>query len=160
MAPRAGLRVLANRGANGIDGFVSTVVGVSQADRSVSTVGPTVGLCGDLCFLHDTNGLLASGGRATIVVLDNDGGGIFSYLPPAELPEFEQLFGTPHGLDLVAVARAHGVAAERIDDVGEIATALARDDLRVIVVPIDRAKSLERHRALWDAVAHAIGATP
>jgi 2-succinyl-5-enolpyruvyl-6-hydroxy-3-cyclohexene-1-carboxylate synthase len=92
------------------------------------------------------------------VVLDNDGGGIFSYLPPADLPEFEQLFGTPHGLDLVRVARAHGVTAERIDDVSEIATALERDDLRVIVVPIDRAKSLERHRALWDAAAHAISA--
>jgi len=117
-----------------------------------------VGLCGDLCFLHDTNGLLGASGRATIVVLDNDGGGIFSYLPPADLPEFEQLFGTPHGLDLVSVARAHGVAAERIDDVSDIATALERDDLRVIVVPIDRAKSLERHRRLWDAAAHAIGA--
>ena len=159
MAPRAGVRVLANRGANGIDGFVSTVVGVSQADESVPTVGPTVGLCGDLCFLHDTNGLLGAGGRATIVVLDNDGGGIFSYLPPADLPEFEELFGTPHGLDLVAVARAHGVTAERIDGVSEIAAAVERDDLRVIVVPIDRAKSLERHRALWDAVAQAIGAT-
>jgi 2-succinyl-5-enolpyruvyl-6-hydroxy-3-cyclohexene-1-carboxylate synthase len=163
MAPRAGVRVLANRGANGIDGFVSTVVGISQADQSVSTVGatvrPTVGLCGDLCFLHDTNGLLGATGPATIIVLDNDGGGIFSYLPPAELPEFEQLFGTPHGLDLVAVARAHGVTSERIDDVSEIAGAIECDDLRVIVVPIDRVKSLDRHRALWDAVAHAIGAT-
>ena len=82
MAPRDNLRVLANRGANGIDGFVSTVVGVAQA----SAPAPTVGLCGDLCFLHDTNGLLGATGPATFVVLDNDGGGIFSYLPPAELP--------------------------------------------------------------------------
>ncbi len=155
MAPRAGVRVLANRGANGIDGFVSTVVGVAEADRSA----PTVGLCGDLCFLHDANGLLGARGPATIVVLDNDGGGIFSYLPPADLPEFEQLFGTPHGLDLVDVARAHGVAAERIDDAGKIAAAIAGDDLRVIVVPIERAKSVERHRAVWNAVAHAIGST-
>ena len=77
-----GLRVLANRGANGIDGFVSTVIGVAQA----SAPARTVGLCGDLCFLHDTNGLLGATGPATFVVLDNDGGGIFSYLPPAELP--------------------------------------------------------------------------
>ena len=88
MAPRDGVRVLANRGANGIDGFTSTVVGVAQA----CVPGPTVGLCGDLCFLHDTNGLLGASGSATIVVIDNDGGGIFSYLPPAELPEFEELF--------------------------------------------------------------------
>ena len=101
----------------------------------------------------------SAAGRATIVVLDNDGGGIFSYLPPVDLPEFEQLFGTPHGLDLVDVARAHGVTAERIDDVTQVAAAVECDELRVIVVPIDRAKSVERHRALWDAVAHAIGAT-
>ena len=109
-ALRPSLRILANRGANGIDGFVSTVVGVGQANApaatGVPTVGPTVGICGDLCFLHDTNGLLGAPGPATFVVLDNDGGGIFSYLPPAELPEFEQLFGTPHGLDLVEVAES------------------------------------------------------
>ena len=156
MAPRSGVRVLANRGANGIDGFVSTVVGVAAANNAA----PTVALCGDLCFLHDTNGLLGAGGPATIVVLDNDGGGIFSYLPPVDLPEFEELFGTPHGLDLVDVARAHGVTAERVDDVAKVTSVLASDDLRVIVVPIDRAKSVERHRALWDAVARALGATP
>jgi 2-succinyl-5-enolpyruvyl-6-hydroxy-3-cyclohexene-1-carboxylate synthase len=155
MAPRDGLRVLANRGANGIDGFVSTVMGVAHAGRPA----PTVGLCGDLCFLHDTNGLLGATGPATFVVIDNDGGGIFCYLPPAELPEFEQLFGTPHGLDLVEVARAHGAAAERIDDLGKLAHALHPDapaasaDVRVLVVPVDRNASVARHRALWDAVA-------
>ena len=158
MVPRAGLRVLANRGANGIDGFVSTVVGVAQASAA-----PTVGLCGDLCFLHDTNGLLAPPGPATFVVIDNDGGGIFSYLPPAALPEFEQLFGTPHGLDLVEVARAHGAEAERIDDLGKLRVALAPDQLvasravRVLVVPVDRHASVARHQALWDAVADAVG---
>ena len=105
------------------------------------------------------NGLLGASGPATLVVLDNDGGGIFSYLPPAELPEFEQLFATPHGLDLVEVARAHGVAAERVDDVGKLADAIASDDLRVLVVPIDRSNSVAHHRALWDAVAHALGST-
>src|SRR5262249_59193930 len=90
MAPRSSLRVLANRGANGIDGFVSTAFGVARASGSC----PIVALCGDLCFLHDTNGLL--GGDAsppvTFVVVDNHGGGIFEYLPQRELPEFEQLF--------------------------------------------------------------------
>jgi len=155
MAPRTGLRVLANRGANGIDGFVSTVAGVARANEPAMTVG----LCGDLCFLHDTNGLLGAPAPATFVVLDNDGGGIFSFLPPAELPEFEPLFATPHGLDLVEVARAHGVAAERIEDIGKLGDAIASDEPRVLVVPIDRTKSVERHRELWDAVARAIDAT-
>ena len=91
-------------------------------------------------------------------MVDNDGGGIFSFLPQADLPEFELLFGTPHGLDLVAVARAHGVTAERIDDLGELPAALAAGDARVVVVPVDRAKSVERHRELWSAVAAAVGA--
>jgi len=154
MAPRTGLRVLANRGANGIDGFVSTVVGVAQANPSARTVA----LTGDLGFLHDVNGLLGANATATFVVVDNDGGGIFSYLPPADLPEFERLFATPHGLDLVEVARAHGAAAERIDDVGKLVeTARAPSEgLRVLVAPLDRAASVERHRALWDAVAEAL----
>ncbi len=160
MAPRDGLRVLANRGANGIDGFVSTVVGV----RDATTAGPIVAWCGDLCFLHDVNGLLGIDRRigsslpVTFVVVDNDGGGIFSYLPPAELPEFEELFATPHGLDLVDVARAHGIAAERVDDLGKLGTLLAAGtrESRVLVVPVDRATSLARHRALWAAAASAI----
>jgi 2-succinyl-5-enolpyruvyl-6-hydroxy-3-cyclohexene-1-carboxylate synthase len=153
MAPRAGLRVLANRGANGIDGFVSTVVGIAGASPTA-----TIGLCGDLCFLHDVNGLLGATAPATFVVVDNDGGGIFSYLPPAELPEFEALFATPHGLDLVEVARAHGAPAERIDDTGKLVEAVKApaDRPRVFVVPVDRVASVERHRALWDAVAAAL----
>jgi 2-succinyl-5-enolpyruvyl-6-hydroxy-3-cyclohexene-1-carboxylate synthase len=151
-------RGLANRGANGIDGFTSTVIGVAQA----SAPAPTVGLCGDLCFLHDTNGLLGAAVPATIVVIDNDGGGIFSYLPPAQLPEFEQLFGTPHGLDLVEVARAHGAVAERIDDLGRLAHVLSseaftkNDGVRVIVVPVDRVTSVTRHQALWPVVEEAL----
>ena len=163
MAPRDGLRVLANRGANGIDGFVSTVIGVAQAGGRA----PVVGLCGDLCFLHDTNGLIGShqwpeGVSATMIVLDNDGGGIFSYLPPSELPEFEQLFATPHHLDLVEVARAHGAIAERIDDahkLGEMLASLASTEparLRVLVVSIERRASVARHRELWDAVAAVV----
>jgi len=152
MAPRDDLRVLANRGANGIDGFVSTVAGVAATAASV------VGLCGDLCFLHDVNGLLGFGAKPapTLVVIDNDGGGIFSYLPQEELPEFEQLFGTPHGLDLVEVARAHGATAARVDALDELPAALAAGDARVLVVPVDRAKSVARHRELWSAVAAAL----
>jgi 2-succinyl-5-enolpyruvyl-6-hydroxy-3-cyclohexene-1-carboxylate synthase len=164
MAPRAGVRVLANRGANGIDGFVSTVVGIAGAHD-----GPVVALCGDLCFLHDTNGLLDGGARgggshdgsgrspATFVVVDNSGGGIFAYLPQRDLPEFESLFATPQSVDLVAVARAHGARAERVDCAA--LTGLLREETeatRVLVVPVDRAAAQRRHARAWEAVATAL----
>jgi 2-succinyl-5-enolpyruvyl-6-hydroxy-3-cyclohexene-1-carboxylate synthase len=155
MAPRDDIRVLANRGANGIDGFVSTAAGVARANT-----GSTVALAGDLCFLHDTNGLLtahATSAPLTYVVIDNDGGGIFSYLPQHELPEFETLFGTPHGLDLVDVARAHGVTAERVEDKADWKAVFA-DGVQVVVVPVDRLASVAGHRALWAAAATAVSA--
>lgn len=160
--PRAGLRVLSNRGANGIDGVLSTALGAAAAGP-----GPTVALVGDLAFLHDTNGLLippgtASGVDATVVVVDNDGGGIFSFLPQARvLPadRFERLLGTPHGLDLCQVARAHGadaVAAASVDDVSA-AVRNRPERVRVVVVRTDRAANVavhdEIHRAVADAVA-------
>jgi len=161
MAPRPDLRVLANRGANGIDGFVSTVFGVASAHA-----GRVVALCGDLCFLHDTNGLLASGGSgtlgarppATFVVVDNDGGGIFGYLPQHDLAEFETLFATPQSVDLVAVAHAHGVAAEHTE-----LTAVPKlvadgaDTARVLVVSVDPGAALEQHARGWREVATALG---
>lgn len=150
MAPRSGLRILANRGANGIDGFVSTAIGVANAGA------PAVfALCGDLCFLHDSNGLLGADAPVTFVVVDNDGGGIFSYLPQHDLPEFETLFATPHGLDLVAVARAYGATAERVTDLTLVKEPHA--GVRVLVVPVDRAASVADHGALWDAVRASRG---
>jgi 2-succinyl-5-enolpyruvyl-6-hydroxy-3-cyclohexene-1-carboxylate synthase len=161
MAPRDGLTVHANRGANGIDGFVSTVVGIATAAATGPARPPTVALLGDLCFLHDTNGLLAAPGvDATFVVVDNRGGGIFSYLPQHDLPEFEALFATPPAVDLAAVAVAHGVHAERVASAADVPAALkgsiAAGGARVVVVPVDRERSLERHRALWWAVADAL----
>ena len=105
-----GCACCANRGANGIDGFVSTVLGVARRRPA-----PTVGLCGDLCFLHDTNGLLGAREPARDVRGHRQRRRRHLLVPAArtELPEFEQLFGTPHGLDLVAVARAHGVHRRR-----------------------------------------------
>lgn len=159
---RAGLVMHANRGVNGIDGLVSTAVGIS-----VGAAAPTVALLGDLALLHDTNGLLGaatSGADLVIVVVDNDGGGIFSFLPQADAcapAEFELLFGTPHGLDLVAVAQAHGVDAIRSADptaiVAAVSTRLATGGVHVIVVPSDRARNVDHHRAVWDAVAPAVG---
>ena len=133
--PRRGVAVRSNRGANGIDGVVSTAVGVALAGR------PTTLVIGDVAFLHDTNGLLGLASRSVdlrIVVLDNDGGGIFSFLPQAaalEPERFEQLFGTPHGVDLDALVRAHHV--EQV----------------VEIVRTDRASNVEVHRRLGDEVA-------
>jgi 2-succinyl-5-enolpyruvyl-6-hydroxy-3-cyclohexene-1-carboxylate synthase len=157
-APRANLRLLANRGVNGIDGFVSTVLGAAAADDM-----PTVALVGDLCFLHDANGLLGArdrGNDAVFVVVDNDGGGIFSFLPQADLPEhFEQLFGTPHRIDLAAVASVHGipvdVAETAADVVPAVDAALGAGGVRVVLVRTDRATNVIRHREVWAAVAAA-----
>jgi 2-succinyl-5-enolpyruvyl-6-hydroxy-3-cyclohexene-1-carboxylate synthase len=155
--------VVANRGANGIDGVVSTAAGVALGSGA-----PTALLIGDVAFLHDSNGLLGldpRGADLTCLVVDNDGGGIFSFLPQARaLPaeRFEQLFGTPHGLDLVAVAAAYGVSARRLDagaDVdAEVAEAVAKGGVQVLVVATDRAANIEAHRAVDDAVAHAVDA--
>ncbi|HEY7135980.1 MAG TPA: 2-succinyl-5-enolpyruvyl-6-hydroxy-3-cyclohexene-1-carboxylic-acid synthase [Acidimicrobiia bacterium] len=159
--PRAGVRVLANRGVNGIDGFVSTALGVAAA-RS----GPTVALTGDLGFLHDTNGLLGVADRgldATIVVVDNGGGGIFSFLPQADHgAHFEELFATAQPVDLDALAAVHRVPATHVDKASELAPALRASldagGVRLLIVTTDRTDNVARHRAVWDAVAHALRA--
>jgi 2-succinyl-5-enolpyruvyl-6-hydroxy-3-cyclohexene-1-carboxylate synthase len=158
-APRTGMHVHANRGVNGIDGFVSTVLGVAAGHG-----GPTVGLVGDLCFLHDSTGLLGATGRgvdSTFVVVDNDGGGIFSFLPQADLPRhFETVFGTPHGIDLAALTRVHGIPVVEITEADDLAPAVvdatAAGGVRVVLVRTDRATNVTRHRAVWSEVAAAI----
>lgn len=161
--PRPGLRIVANRGANGIDGVVSTAVGVA-----IATGTPTGLLVGDLAFLHDSNGLLGVAGRGidlVCVVVDNDGGGIFSFLPQARtLPpsRFEQLLGTPHGLDLTDMARAYGVVARAIGDDGAadlakaIDAALEQGGVHVLLVHTDRAINVDIHRELDAAIAGAV----
>jgi 2-succinyl-5-enolpyruvyl-6-hydroxy-3-cyclohexene-1-carboxylate synthase len=157
--PRSGVRYLANRGVNGIDGFVSTVLGAATV-----APGPTVALLGDLCFLHDANGLLGAAGRGvdvTFVMLDNDGGGIFSFLPQAALPEhFELLFGTPHGVDLAVLAGMHGVPVDRVEKAGEVVpavdAAISAGGVRCVIVPTERADNVARHREAWAAVAAAL----
>ncbi|MBP7631663.1 MAG: 2-succinyl-5-enolpyruvyl-6-hydroxy-3-cyclohexene-1-carboxylic-acid synthase [Acidimicrobiales bacterium] len=156
-------RVLANRGANGIDGVVSTAVGVALQRRG--TGAPTVALVGDLAFLHDTNALIGLAGRCvdlTVVVVDNDGGAIFSFLPPARelAPErFELLFGTPHGTDLPALARAHHLPVTEVapgDGVGGFTRVLRQavdgGGVQVVVARTDRAANVAAHDALHRAV--------
>jgi 2-succinyl-5-enolpyruvyl-6-hydroxy-3-cyclohexene-1-carboxylate synthase len=164
-SPRDELRVLANRGANGIDGVVSTAVGVALA-RSGGPPAPTALLIGDVALLHDTNGLLVAAGRGidlTVIVVDNDGGGIFSFLPQADAldgPQFERLFGTPHGVDLAGLVAAHGIACRRIDrqvDVAEaVATSAAAGGVQVLLVRTDRAANVAVHREIDAAVGRAL----
>jgi len=155
-APRDGLRQVANRGANGIDGVVSTAVGVA-----LGSAAPTALLIGDIALLHDTNGLLAVRERAvdlTIVVVDNDGGGIFSFLPQAtEVPadRFEQLFGTPHGVDLASLAAAHGLPTTDLEDLGDL-PGLLGDGPALVRVRTDRAANVAVHHAIHAAVVAAL----
>jgi 2-succinyl-5-enolpyruvyl-6-hydroxy-3-cyclohexene-1-carboxylate synthase len=150
-------RAQANRGANGIDGVVSTALGVALGGV------PTVALVGDIAFVHDGGALTALRSRKAdlrIVVVDNDGGGIFSFLPQAtQLAEdrFEQLFGTPHGTDVVALARANGLDAVTVSTPDELAGRIARPGPSVTRIPTDRKANVEVHAALNAAVAAALG---
>lgn len=158
--PRSGLRFLCNRGVNGIDGFVSTVLGTAAAS---SADDPVVALCGDLTFLHDAGGLLGAARRgvdATFVVLDNDGGGIFNFLPQATAgldDHFEQLFGTPQGVDLAQLAAVHTIATEHVSTADDLMPAvdraIAAGGVRLVVVPTDRVDNVARHRRAWAAVS-------
>jgi 2-succinyl-5-enolpyruvyl-6-hydroxy-3-cyclohexene-1-carboxylate synthase len=163
-APRSGLRVLANRGANGIDGVVSTAVGVALAARGTGVA--TVVLIGDVAFLHDANALLGLADRGvdlTIVVVDNDGGGIFSFLPQAGAlggDRFEQLFGTPHGVDLAVLAAAHGLMTVEPATAGDVPDAvrasIGAGGSRLVQIRTDRVGNVEVHDQLHAAVAAAL----
>jgi 2-succinyl-5-enolpyruvyl-6-hydroxy-3-cyclohexene-1-carboxylate synthase len=177
LAPRDGIRILANRGASGIDGFVSTVLGVALArglareDAAVvggqpgPVGGPTVALAGDLSLLHDANGFLLSPDAeridATFVVVDNDGGGIFHFLPQAAFPgSFERVFGTPHGRDLAELARFHRLGYEPVQTasalVPAVTAATARGGVQLVHVRTDRQANLDLHRRLTRAVADVL----
>ena len=159
------IRCLANRGANGIDGVVSTALGMAAAqDR------PVVLVVGDVSFVHDLNALVAARLHrlsATIVLVNNDGGGIFSFLPQAAdgradagLPEhFEELFGTPHGLDFGPIVAALG-AEHRLVERGGIGRAVAasvgQPGVRVLELRTERGRNVELHRDCTAAVARAL----
>ncbi len=156
---KRGVCVMGNRGANGIDGVISSALGASAAAD-----GPVLLVIGDLSFYHDLNGLLAvrlHGLDLTIVLINNDGGGIFSFLPQASYPEhFEQLFGTPTGLDFAPVVQMYGGTFKRIshwyDFRVAINASIANGGLHVIEVPTERASNVQMHRQLWQVVAEAL----
>ena len=159
MMPRGGLTVLANRGASGIDGLVSTALGVAAARRG----DPTVALLGDLSFLHDAGAVLWNASRdvdLTIVVVNNHGGHVFSLLPQRELPEHTDLFVTPHGVDIGGLCAAAGAGHERVERASELLPALDRaagaSGLLVVEVVVDAELGLRRRRELQEAVDVAL----
>jgi len=151
------VRLVANRGANGIDGVVSTAMGVSASEGDVLLV------LGDISFYHDMNGLLASKLHqlnATIVVVNNRGGGIFSFLAQHSLPKdlFEQLFGEAHDIDFSGVRLLYGGEFNRVSDWGSFNRALessiSRKGLRVIeLMAPDRERNLELHKEAFEALS-------
>jgi 2-succinyl-5-enolpyruvyl-6-hydroxy-3-cyclohexene-1-carboxylate synthase len=158
--PRTGVTVLANRGAAGIDGTVSTAVGAALAWQRDGG-GPAFAILGDLTFLHDPGGLLLGPAEArpdlTLVVVNNDGGGIFGLLEQGEEsdgPAFERVFGTPTGADLAALCGASGTPFTRASTSAEVAAAATdqRGGLQVVEVRTDRTAA----RALAQSVAEAV----
>ncbi len=152
-----GPRVLSNRGANGIDGTVSTAFGVAAATR-----GPVVLLIGDVALAHDIGGLIAArqlGLDLTIVVVNNDGGGIFHFLPVSgETDAFEEHVATPHGLDFAQAAALYGLDHTRADTLADLAEAITRPGPGIVEVRTDRAENLALHRSLADAALAAVRA--
>jgi 2-succinyl-5-enolpyruvyl-6-hydroxy-3-cyclohexene-1-carboxylate synthase len=155
------IRVLGNRGANGIDGIISSALGVSAASTQDEH---TVLVIGDLSFFHDLNGLLAARLHAlnmTIVLINNDGGGIFSFLPQSAYPQhFEQLFGTPTGLDFEPVVQMYGGHFQRVHDWNAFRRAIEQSfhtgGLHVVEVTTERQSNVTMHRQLWHVVENAL----
>ena len=131
--------IFCNRGANGIDGTLSTALGVAHGGK------PSVLLTGDLAFLHDSNGLLAASqlkGSLTVVIINNNGGGIFEYLPVSKIDSpFEDFFATPQSVDLANLCEAHGFHHEQIqgwDDFVPSIEDLPESGLRILELRTDR----------------------
>jgi 2-succinyl-5-enolpyruvyl-6-hydroxy-3-cyclohexene-1-carboxylate synthase len=168
MAPRDGLRVLASRGASGIDGLVSAACGAALAHAAAvqgdgeGGGGPAWALLGDLAFLHDSSGLVLGPEEPRpdlcLVVVNNDGGGIFSGLEQAAFAgPFERVFGTPHGAVIEAQAQAAGLPYQRIGSAAQLA-ALARPGtgLRVAELRTSRAEQTALRQRIQSAAAAAL----
>ncbi|MGG5259126.1 2-succinyl-5-enolpyruvyl-6-hydroxy-3-cyclohexene-1-carboxylic-acid synthase [Phycicoccus avicenniae] len=158
--PHVGVRVHANRGLAGIDGLLSTAAGVA-----LGLGRPTHALLGDLTFLHDANGLLLGPGEPrpdlTVVVVNDDGGGIFTTLEhgaPERAASFERVFGTPTGTDIGALCRAHGVTHVLVDTAEALAAQVGRvpEGLRVVEVRVDRGTHRQAHADLRALAARTL----
>ncbi len=160
--PTDGVRLLGNRGASGIDGLVSSGLGVADAAG-----GRAVLLLGDLSLYHDMNGLWAirrHALRPLLVVLDNNGGGIFETLPQSRhVDVFEELFGTPLDLRLEDVATLYGITVRVVEEPDQVApelsAALACEEPLMLIARFPRRRSAALHEELWSAVAAALAET-
>jgi 2-succinyl-5-enolpyruvyl-6-hydroxy-3-cyclohexene-1-carboxylate synthase len=174
MAPRDGLRVLASRGASGIDGTASAAIGAALAHQGAGG-GPAFALIGDLAFLHDAPGLIAGPGEPRpdlcLIVVNNDGGGIFSTLEQAAFSgpsgPFERVFGTPHDADLGHLAAAARLPYTRLERPGDLPAALSGPatadapgggGLRVVEIRTGRADGAALRARLQQAAAAAVTA--
>jgi 2-succinyl-5-enolpyruvyl-6-hydroxy-3-cyclohexene-1-carboxylate synthase len=161
MPPRTDVRVLASRGASGIDGTASTAAGAALAHAAAADGAPAFALIGDLALLHDAAGLAIGPGEPRpdlcVVVVNNDGGGIFEALEPAAFPgPFERVFGTPHGASIELLAAAFGVPYTLVERPGELTKAVPGTGLRIVEARTDRAANAVLRARMRDAAIAAI----
>ena len=151
------LHVIGNRGASGIDGVISSAAGAAASGQ------PTTLLIGDLAFQHDMGGLIAARSldiTLTVVVLDDQGGGIFSHLPIAQVTDpaiFEKLFTTPQHLPIAGIVEALGIKYQEVSNAGTLADLVREPQgIRVISIPIDSSHDIDQHLRIGRAVADSI----
>ena len=148
--PRTGVDVYANRGLAGIDGNISTALGIAYAHKAA------IALLGDLSFLHDLTGLINKEAiNCRFIVINNDGGGIFSTLPQRGVNGFETLFGTPHGLNPAAIAHAMGINAKQITTVKELEAEIKAPISGISVVVCDvpsRESNADYLKGIYDSL--------
>jgi 2-succinyl-5-enolpyruvyl-6-hydroxy-3-cyclohexene-1-carboxylate synthase len=149
--PRSGLAVYANRGLAGIDGNISTALGIAYAHKA------TIAVLGDLSFLHDLTGLVNKEAiNCRFIVINNDGGGIFSTLPQRGVNGFETVFGTPHGLNPAAIAKAMGFDAKQITSLKELEAEIKAPISGISVVVCDvpgRESNADNLKSIYEALS-------
>jgi 2-succinyl-5-enolpyruvyl-6-hydroxy-3-cyclohexene-1-carboxylate synthase len=160
MEPRSDLRVLASRGASGIDGLVSSAIGAALAHQAAGG-GRAAALLGDIAVVHDAPGLILGPAEPRpdlcLVVVNNDGGGIFSALEQAAFPgPFERVFGTPHGTDFAALAETAGLPHTLLTTAADLPEVLSQPGLRMAELRTSRAEGTALRAAITRACAAAL----
>ena len=149
-AARSGVETFANRGLAGIDGNISTALGIASQRKE------TIAVLGDLSFLHDITGLIHQEDiNLKIIVINNNGGGIFSTLPHRGVEGFETIFGTPHNLDIAKIAQAFGLMTSTVEKQSELIAELSKPvvGLSLVVVSVpDRESNADNLQAIYSSM--------